>query len=187
MTDAQIEYLQTLLKEGRRIAWNPEDKTFEPIVAIGVGPEVEPPDVPEPGPCGYTPNGHHIALWNVDFNEMIEFIPLKEAADPVPAIEETLEAKLNPARFTSMSNKMAAIVAFVLDAKTWETDPKITEITNASGTVLAATSFDPMFNEVLGDTPDLLANWRTLLNVAGLSSEERALADRLFASKITRL
>lgn len=77
----------------------------------------------------------------------------------------TLSDKLHPDRFTEMSGKMAAIVAYVLGEE-W-TDPAIQWMSVSSdGYVTTDADF-------LGDAADLDRNLRKLLIAAQLSPDER--------------
>ena len=91
----------------------------------------------------------------------------------------TLIQKLHPARFTGMSGKMAAIVAYILD-QTW-TSPIIAEITATSdGHLLARHDGDSGFNNYIGRLADLEANWKRLLVAAGLTDAERQDAEAAY-------
>ncbi len=90
-----------------------------------------------------------------------------------------LTNKLNPARFPGMSPLMAAVVGYVLGESF--TEPEIAEITvsEAEGIVYfrkaGAVGFDG-----LQSLEDLRNNWNRLLDVAGLTPEERRDAVHLF-------
>lgn len=91
----------------------------------------------------------------------------------------TLIQKLHPARFTGMSSKMTAIVACILDQK-W-TSPSIAELTITSdGHLLARNLWDCGFNNYLGRLADLEANWKRLLDAAGLTDAERQEAEAAY-------
>ena len=85
---------------------------------------------------------------------------------------ESLSRKLNPARFSGMSPFMAAIVGFVLGESF--TDPEIAELMVSEGENLVyvrkagAVGFDG-----LQSLEDLRNNWNRLLDVAGLTDDER--------------
>jgi hypothetical protein len=82
-----------------------------------------------------------------------------------------------------MSGRMAAIVAFLIDAPV--TRPTIAEIiVTADGFVLAGVEDDVGANHFIGTYSDLVRNWLALIAVAGLTKEERIAAETLFASKI---
>jgi len=78
----------------------------------------------------------------------------------------TLADKLRPDRFTAMSGKMTAIVAFILD-EVW-TEPAIA--------ALAVTSdgFVTTESEFFGEAADLDRNLLNLLIVAELTADERS-------------
>jgi hypothetical protein len=94
--------------------------------------------------------------------------------------------KLNPGRFPGMSPLMAAVVGYVLGESF--TDPQIVEITvsEVEGIVYfrreGAVGFDG-----LQSLEDLRGNWNRLIEVAGLTSDERKEAVRLFNSKVEKL
>jgi len=80
--------------------------------------------------------------------------------------------KLNPSRFPGMSPFMAAVVGFVLGESF--TNPEIAELTVSESENLVyirqagAVGFDGMES-----LEDLRRNWNRLLDVAGLTPEER--------------
>ena len=85
----------------------------------------------------------------------------------------TLTRKLHPSRFPHMSNKMAAIVAYILDEQ-W-TSPRITEMAITSdGQVLTAMDGEVGLNHIIGGAKDLDRNIEDLLDAAELSNEEKA-------------
>jgi hypothetical protein len=99
---------------------------------------------------------------------------------------DELARKLNPRRFPGMSPLMAAVVGYVL-SKSF-TDPDIAEITvsESEGIVYfrkaGAVGFDG-----LQSLDDLRNNWNRLLEVAGLTPEERRDAVRLFVEKVDKV
>ncbi len=88
----------------------------------------------------------------------------------------TLADKLRPTRFTEMSGKMAAIVAFIL-GESW-TDPEIV--------ALAVTSdgFVTTESEFFGEASDLDRNPLNLLVAADLTTNERAEFERLYQERV---
>jgi hypothetical protein len=94
-----------------------------------------------------------------------------------------LSNKLYPGRFTGMSPKMAAIVGYIIDEH--YTCPGIASIiVTSDGAVLAMQDGDIGYNEFVGHVSDLERNWKNLLNAAGLTSEEKKYAMRLYEVKI---
>lgn len=97
-----------------------------------------------------------------------------------------LKDKLNPSRFPGMSPLMAAVVGFVLDEQF--TNPRIAEIAVSENENIAymrkagAVGFDG-----LQSLEDLRSNWNRLIDVAGLTPEERREAVRLFTSKVEKV
>jgi len=90
-----------------------------------------------------------------------------------------LAMKLHPSRFTAMSGKMAAIVAYIVGER-W-TNPAIVELVATSdGHLLACHEGNCGCNDYLGTVDDLKSNWARLLEVADLTPQERQEADRLF-------
>jgi hypothetical protein len=97
----------------------------------------------------------------------------------------TLKKKLHPDRFTEMSPKMAAIVAYILD-EGW-TDPKLVEmVVTSDGHILGRHDGDIGLNDFMGAESDLVRNWNNLLDCAGLDEEERTEAERCYANRIRR-
>lgn len=88
----------------------------------------------------------------------------------------SLTAKLHPDRFTAMSPKMTAIIAYVLGEE-W-TDPQISWM-SVSSDGYATTDSD-----FLGDAADLDRNIRKLLIAAQLSPDERQEFARLFRERV---
>lgn len=96
----------------------------------------------------------------------------------------SLAEKLHPSRFTAMSGKMAAIVAYILGER-W-TNPGISQVILTSDNFILATSENPFNQDVFGHMDDLNRNWDNLLEAAQLSTEEKEEANSLFLSKIRR-
>lgn len=100
-------------------------------------------------------------------------------------MSHALADKLHPERFTAMSGKMAAIVAYVLGER-W-TDRVINEIVVTSdGWVLAEQEGDVGANDMLGSEADLNRNLLTLIQAAGLTDDEIAEFGRLQRERIRR-
>ena len=96
---------------------------------------------------------------------------------------KSLRAKLHPARFTDMSSKMAAIVGCVVD-ETY-TNPRIVHMIVTSDNFVLGQHFgDCGFNQFIGDIADLNENWFNLLQAAGLTNDERQLAESLFEQAV---
>jgi hypothetical protein len=99
---------------------------------------------------------------------------------------ETLIRKLNPKRFPGMSPFMAAVVGFVLGESF--TNPEIAEMTVSEAENLVyfrksgAVGFDGMES-----LEDLRNNWNRLIDVAGLTPDERREAVDLFNSKVEKV
>jgi hypothetical protein len=84
----------------------------------------------------------------------------------------TLGQKLDPRRFTEMSDKMAALVAFVLkDEATFVTEPRIVELAATSDGFIFAIHND-LTQSLIGTTLDFRRNWYKLVDVAGLTPDE---------------
>jgi len=90
-----------------------------------------------------------------------------------------LSEKLSPRRLPGMSGKLAAIVGCILGEQ-W-TQPSIAALVITSdGFVLARNRGEVGFNAFIGTAEDLERNWNSLLDAAGLTSEERQEADRRY-------
>jgi hypothetical protein len=95
----------------------------------------------------------------------------------------TLAQKLNPSRFPGMSPFMAAIVGFVLGESF--TDPEIAELTvSENENVVYIRRTGAIGFDGLQSLEDLRRNWNQLLDVSGLTTEERREAVRLFNLKV---
>ena len=98
--------------------------------------------------------------------------------------QTALAKKLHPSRFTAMSGRMAAIVAYIVGQR-W-TSPVIVELMATSdGHLLACHEGDCGCNHYLGTVDQLKSNWGRLLGAAGLTSKERESAKRLFQRVIS--
>lgn len=94
-----------------------------------------------------------------------------------------LQQKLNPRHFPQMSPVMGALVGYLVDAEYFE--PSISEMTvTTDGFVLARVGHEPTFGHYIGPYDDVVRNWVALLSMAGLTPEERAYADAMFAERI---
>jgi hypothetical protein len=95
----------------------------------------------------------------------------------------SINRKLNPDRFPGMSSLMAAIVGFVLDEHF--TDPEIAELTvSENENIVYIRKAGGVGFDGLQSLEDLRNNWNRLIDVAGLTAEERSEAVRLFNLKI---
>ena len=104
----------------------------------------------------------------------------------MPNTNDSLVQKLHPVRFPGMSAKMAAIVGCILDCQ--YTQPSIAELVITSDNcVLARHEGDIGCNDFIGARTDLERNWKRLLDVAGLTGDERQLAKRKYRQHITSL
>lgn len=88
----------------------------------------------------------------------------------------SIAEKLHPDRFTAMSPKMTAIVAYVL-GEHW-TEPEIRWMSVSSDGYVTTDS------DFIGDASDLNRNLRKLLIAAQLSPDEREEFARLFRERV---
>jgi len=96
----------------------------------------------------------------------------------------TLPELLHPSRFTEMSGRMSAIVAYIL-GEHW-TEPTITDIAITSdGYLLFQLEGDIGHNDFIGPAIDLERNWACLLIAADLTPDQRTEANTLYDSRIT--
>ena|SRR6266404_1736914 len=96
----------------------------------------------------------------------------------------TLAEKLHPRRFTEMSPMMSAIVAYVL-GESW-TNPPIAEIfVSTEEDLVYIRKVDGVGFDGMQSLTDLRQNWNRLLDVAGLTPEERSEAVQLFNSRVS--
>lgn len=97
----------------------------------------------------------------------------------MPGIERgtmTLASKLHPDRFSAMSGKMAAIVAYIL-GESW-TEPEIAALSVTSdGFVLTDAEF-------FGEAADLDRNLLNLLVAAEATAQERADFERRYRERV---
>ena len=88
----------------------------------------------------------------------------------------SLAEKLHPDRFTDMSGKMAAIVAYVI-GEPW-TEPEIIALSVTSDGFVTTEA------EFMGEAADLDRNLLNLLVAADLSNAERAEFERLYRERV---
>jgi hypothetical protein len=88
----------------------------------------------------------------------------------------SLSDKLRPDRFTQMSGRMAAIVAYIL-GESW-TEPAIRALSVTSD------GFVTTDEEFLGEAADLDRNLLNLLIAADLTVDERAAFERLYRKRV---
>jgi hypothetical protein len=80
-------------------------------------------------------------------------------------VREILVDKLRPDRFTAMSDRMAAIVGYILDERF--STPAISElVVTSDGFVLAQTEGDVGADDMIGEEADLNRNLLTLIEAA---------------------
>jgi len=92
-----------------------------------------------------------------------------------------IREKLNPARFPNMSDKMAAIVNYILRKSSPIVELNIT----SDGYVLA--KMEDMRDWFIGTKSDLEDNWNRLLTAAGLDKFEQALANLYYEYRVHSL
>lgn len=88
----------------------------------------------------------------------------------------TLAGKLRPDRFSAMSGKMAAIVAYIL-GESW-TEPEIAALSVTSDGYVTTDA------EFFGEAADLDRNLLNLLVAADLAPDERAEFERLYRERV---
>lgn len=98
------------------------------------------------------------------------------------SIKENLQRKLHPSRFPRLSDTMAAIIGFLVDAP--YVDPQIEEIAVTSDGFLLARAQGEVASRFIGAYADLLRNYFDLQDAARLTSNERIAMDEAFALKI---
>jgi hypothetical protein len=101
---------------------------------------------------------------------------------PELLIRTRLIKKLHPGNFGHITDTMAAVLGYLLEARF--TKPAIEAITVTEGLFLFADTDKPEEGHYLGHYRDLVRSWRELLCMARLTTEERMLAESLFAVKI---
>src|SRR5689334_11978659 len=98
----------------------------------------------------------------------------------------SLSKKLNPARFPGMSPFMAAIVGYILDESF--TNPEIAELTvSETESIVYIRRTGAVGFDGLQSLEDLRNNWNRLIEVAGLTPEERREAVRLFNVRVEKV
>lgn len=96
----------------------------------------------------------------------------------------SLADKLWPNKFTGMSNKMAAILGYVL-GETW-TEPEIRELhITVDGYLLARYNGDIGCNDFIGSLFNFEQNRDLLFNVSRVTHEEGRLFRKLWLQKVT--
>lgn len=94
----------------------------------------------------------------------------------------SLSTKLKPSRFPGMSPFMAAVLGESY------TNPQIAELTvSESENLVYVRKVGAVGFDGIESLEDLRNNWNRLIDVAGLTPEERREAVRLFNSKVERV
>lgn len=89
--------------------------------------------------------------------------------------------KLHPSNFPSMTGTMMAVVGYLLGLPL--SDPVITAMMVSPAGYLFADTGEEV-GRVIGHYDDLIVAWHGLLRIARLATDERMLAESLFAEKI---
>jgi hypothetical protein len=90
---------------------------------------------------------------------------------------------LNPNRFSAMSGKMAAIVGCIIGEPF--TSPYLAElVVTSDGFVMGRASDDCGCNQWIGSETELRRNWLNLLDAAGLTDEQRTLAEACYSRTV---
>jgi hypothetical protein len=99
---------------------------------------------------------------------------------------DNLVTKLKPSRFPGMSPFMAAVVGFVLGESF--TKPQIAELAvSAAENLVYIRKVGDVGFDGMQSLEDLRDNWNRLLDVAGLTPDERRRAVELFNAKVAKL
>lgn len=99
---------------------------------------------------------------------------------------EMLVTKLRPTRFPGMSPFMAAVVGYVLGESF--TEPGIAQIrVSENENPVYVRQAGGVGSDGLQSLDDLRNNWNRLMDAAGLTAEERALAVELFRSRVEKV
>jgi hypothetical protein len=102
---------------------------------------------------------------------------------PSGDMQSRLRSKLHPGRFSAMSNKMAAIVGYIIGEQF--IDPPIWKMTVTSdGFVLARVGDQVGFDTFISSYLPLLRNWSRLIAAADLTPEEQVEAACRFAARV---
>ncbi len=105
--------------------------------------------------------------------------PFAHSAD----VQQGLRERLNPARFRAMSQKMAAIVGYVIGERFVR--PPIHElVVMHDGEVFARVGDRVGCDVRIGSYDDLLQNWQDLIDAAQLTFDEWAEVACRFAAKV---
>jgi hypothetical protein len=106
-------------------------------------------------------------------------VEILTAEMPTPS----LSTKLRPSRFPGMSPLMGAIVGYVLGESF--TDPEIAELTvSEAENLLYVRKAGSIGFDGIESLQDMRDNWNRLIEVAGLTPEERREAVELFRGKV---
>lgn len=138
----------------------------------------------EPTRRGGHPSIHCQRLKDAVAKAQSALVSLGMTAEAPTAKERPLTELLDPARFSGMSGKMAALVGYVLD--TPMTEPAIAEVCLTSdGFVLARNENDAGANEFIGAASEVVGNFERLADAAGLNPTQRQELASKFKAKTT--
>lgn len=93
---------------------------------------------------------------------------------------EHIKKALHPSRFPGMSNKMMAILGYIIESKF--TSPAIAEmVVTSDGFLMARVEGDVGCNDLLGTVEDFKRNWSKLIHLpgTGLTNEEVVYLEQL--------
>ena len=95
---------------------------------------------------------------------------------------DQIATKLHPSRFPNMSPRMAALVGYFLDKK-WM-DPQIVDLClTTDKIVLAGTTDDWLFNNIIGPLDDFNSNFEDLISLTDLTEAELAIWNYVYYKK----
>lgn len=101
-------------------------------------------------------------------------------------MNEQIAEKLDPRRFSAMSGKLAALLAYIIQTDRWTTNPVIAEACiDSSGNVMVRHEGGIGMEWFGGTASELMSNLNRLMKVAGLDQRERAAFNRLRRKAIT--
>lgn len=97
----------------------------------------------------------------------------------------TLGEKLDQRRFSGMSDKMAALVAYIVPEVPYEVEPAIVGLTVSSDRFVFATNVDGT-GTLIGTLDDFVGNWDKLIVAAELTIDEEIEVRESLMTKVQR-
>lgn len=169
--DVEVWYIED---EGSRYSDLDDDDILEEEIGIGL-------DVPEE----MTAQSYAFACESHPQTWKEAGMKVWDAEALMQEAKESLIEKLHFSHYSNMSSKMAAIIGYILDHQYTEIQI-ISLCVTSDGIVMAGTSEDVLFNQIIGSIEDFEMNIETLIEAANLTAAEFYVWEKAYTRKHPR-